>query len=144
MKWGRICWLLSSFIFQPSSLDSMTEVANELWSVFDARRVKAPELKGLDAMANGIIGTVKNHRPVLPRLKAQAARIEALEPEIQNLGSTRFQEEVGHCRDLARRNRLTGDALDRAMAVIREGALRATGLRPYPVQIMGALAMCEG
>ena len=49
----------------------------ELWSVFDARRVKAPELKGLDAMANGIIGTVKNHRPVLPRLKAQAKRIEA-------------------------------------------------------------------
>ena len=27
---------------------------------------------------------------------------------------------------------------------IREAALRALGLRPFPVQIMGALAMCEG
>jgi preprotein translocase subunit SecA len=122
----------------------MTEIANELWSVFDARRVKAPELKGLDASVNALIGVAKNRRRVLPRLAAQAARIELLEPEIQNLGSTRFQEEVGHCRDLARRNRLTGPALDRAMAIIREGAKRALGLRPYPVQLMGALAMCEG
>jgi preprotein translocase subunit SecA len=30
------------------------------------------------------------------------------------------------------------------MAVIREGAVRGLGLRPYPVQLMGALAMCQG
>ncbi|HEX8915129.1 MAG TPA: hypothetical protein VF796_22450 [Humisphaera sp.] len=122
----------------------MTEVSNDLWSVFDARRVKAPELKGLDAAVNGLVGVVKNRRPVLSRLKAQVARIERLEPEIQNLGSTRFQEEVADCRALARRNKLTGPALDRAMAIVREGAKRATGMRPYPVQLMGALAMCEG
>jgi preprotein translocase subunit SecA len=122
----------------------MTEVANELWSIFDARRVKAPELKGLDAMVNGLVGVAKNHRPVLPRLKQQAAKAEQLEPEIQNLGSTRFQEEVAECRALARRNRLTGDALIRAVAIVREGAKRALGLRPYPVQLMGAMAMCEG
>ena len=122
----------------------MTEIANELWSVFDSRRVKAPELKGLDAIVNSWVGVAKNRRRVLPRLQAQAARIELLEPEIQNLGSTRFQEEVGACRDLARRNRLTGPALDRAMAIIREGAKRALGLRPYAVQLIGALAMCEG
>jgi preprotein translocase subunit SecA len=122
----------------------MTEVANELWSIFDARRVKAPELKGLDAMVNGLVGVAKNRRPVLSRLKVQAAKAEALEPEIQNLGSTRFQEEVAASRDIARRNRLTGDALIRAVALVREGAKRAVGLRPYPVQLMGAMAMCEG
>src|SRR3712207_2645589 len=122
----------------------MSEAANELWSIFDARRVKAPELKGLDAAVNGLVGVVKNRRPVLSRLKAQAERIERLEPEIQKLGSTRFQEEVGVCRDLARRNRLKDAALDRAMAIIREGAVRSLGLRPYPVQLMGALAMCQG
>ncbi|MDB5305105.1 MAG: secA [Phycisphaerales bacterium] len=117
---------------------------NELWSIFDARRVKAPELKGLDATANGIVGWFKNRRAVLPRLKEQAARIELLEPEIRNLGSVHFKEAVAECRALARVNRLVGPALDRAMAIVREAALRAIGLRPFPVQLMGALAMCQG
>src|SRR3954451_1827609 len=122
----------------------MTALDSELWSVFDARRVKAPELRGLDATANGIIGWFKNHRPVLARLKTQVQRIEKLEPEVHNLGATRFREEVGELRDLARLNKLKGPALDRAMAIVREGAVRAIGLRPYPVQLMGALAMVEG
>jgi preprotein translocase subunit SecA len=122
----------------------MTALDSELWSVFDARRVKAPELKGLDATANAVVGWFKNHRPVLARLKTQMQRIEALEPEVHNLGATRFREEVEQCRDLARLNKLKGPPLDRAMAIVREGALRAIGLRPYPVQLMGALAMAEG
>ena len=32
---------------------------------------------------------------------------------------------------------------DRAVALIREAALRALGLRPFPVQLMGALAITE-
>src|SRR5581483_1667731 len=93
---------------------------------------------------NGFVGWAKNRRRVLARLQAQAARIEKLEPEIHNLGATRFREAVGEMRDVARLGRLEGDAMDRAVAVIREGALRAVGMRPFPVQIMGALAMCEG
>ncbi len=79
----------------------MTEFAtNELWSVFDARRVKAPELKGLDAQANSFIGFFKNRRRVLKRLKQQAKRIDKLEPEIRALGSVPFQEEVAELRAL--------------------------------------------
>jgi preprotein translocase subunit SecA len=122
----------------------MTAVDSELWSVFDARRVKAPELRGLDSSVNGIVGWFKNHQRVLSRLKTQVQRVEALEGEIHNLGATRFREEVGEMRDLARLDKLKGPPLDRAMAIIREGALRGTGMRPYAVQLMGALAMCEG
>jgi preprotein translocase subunit SecA len=123
----------------------MTELASkELWSVFDARRVKAPELKGLDAMANVAFGWVRNRRPVLPKLKLQAERIEALEPEIQKLGSVAFGQAVAEMRDLARLDRLHGDALDRALALAREAAVRTLGLRPFPVQLMGALAMIDG
>src|SRR5688572_14051928 len=122
----------------------MTALDSELFSVFDARRGKAPELRGLDATAYAGIGCFKHHRPVLAKFKAQAARIEKLEPEVHNLGATRFREEVAELRDLARLNKLTGAALDRAMAIVREGAVRAIGLRPYPVQLMGALAMAEG
>src|ERR1700722_16452933 len=122
----------------------MTSQAQEMFSIFDARRVKAPELRGLDAMVNGVVGWVKNRRPMLRQFKAQAARIEKLEKEVHELGATRFREEVAKCRDLARVGRLTGTALDFGMAIVREGALRGVGLRPYPVQVMGALAMCRG
>ena len=44
---------------------SSASASNELWSIFDARRVKAPELKGLDVVANGMIGWVKNRRRAL-------------------------------------------------------------------------------
>jgi len=123
----------------------MTQYAsNELWSIFDARRVKAPELKGLDASANAFVGYFKNRRPVLSKLKAQADRIEKLEPEIRSYGSIQFQEKVAEYRGLARVNRLEGPTLDYAMAIIREAAFRAVGMRPFPVQLMGALAMCQG
>jgi len=123
----------------------MTELASrELYSIFDARRVKAPELKGLDAMANGVWGWFRNRQPVLARLRVAAQRVEALEPQIQQLGSAALREAVNECRDLARRNRLKGPALDRALALAREGAVRTVGMRPFPVQIMGAMAMIDG
>jgi preprotein translocase subunit SecA len=123
----------------------MSRLANqELWSIFEARRVKAPDLKGLDAMVNGVVGFVKNRRPVLARLREQEDRIEAMEPQAQALTAAKFKEAVAEVRDLARLDRLEGERFDWAVALVREGALRAVGMRPYPVQIMGALAMCEG
>jgi preprotein translocase subunit SecA len=123
----------------------MTRLANqELWSIFDARRVKAPDLKGLDALVNGWVGYFVNRRSKLAELRAMEQRVEALEPEIKGLTAARFKEAVAEVRDLARLDRLEGPMLDRAMAIVREGCLRAIGKRPYPVQIMGALAMCQG
>ncbi len=122
----------------------MTALTNDLWPVFDARRVKAPELRGVDQFLNGFVGWLKNRRPMLGTLRAQANRVERLEPTIKNLNTERFNEEVENCRAVARLGRLTGPALDKGMAVVREGAFRATGMRPFKVQIMGALAMHRG
>jgi preprotein translocase subunit SecA len=123
----------------------MTEFATrELWQIFDARRVKAPELKGLDAMANVLWGWFKNRQPVLSQLKALAARVDTYEPEVQKMGSAAFYEAVGEARDLARRDKLIGPSLDKALALAREACLRSVGMRPFPVQIMGAAAMIRG
>src|SRR5688572_24011711 len=104
----------------------MTQLANnELWAIFDARRVKAPELRGLDIFVNGFRGWVTNRIPVLKQLKVQADRIEALEPEIHALSATRFREEVAACRDAARVGKLEGPLLDRAVAIVREATWRA-------------------
>src|SRR5690349_24945092 len=122
----------------------MSDLATqELWSIFDARRVKAPELRGLDSFVNGMVGWVKNRQPVLKNLKTQADRIEKLEPEIHALGASRFREEVAAVRELARMKRVEGDSFERAVALVREGALRATGMRPFPCQLMGAITMCN-
>jgi preprotein translocase subunit SecA len=122
----------------------MSLATNELWSIFDARRVKQPELRGLDSTINSFVGFFKNRRPMLSKLRAQAERVLALEPEIRNLGATRFAEEVASLRDLARVGKLKDAAQDRALAVAREAAWRAIGKRPFDVQIMGALAMIGG
>ncbi len=123
----------------------MTTIAsNDLWSVFDARRVKAPELKGLDPFVNSFVGFVKNHVPKLVWIKRQAERIERIEPEIHELSSARFQEEITVARELARRKKLVGAPFERAVAVAREAVLRSIGKRPFLVQVMGALAMTQG
>lgn len=122
----------------------MSVASDDLWSIFDARRVKQPELKGLDQFFGAMVGWVVNKRRVLGRLMEQAKRIERLEPEIHNLGAEKFGDEVTAARDLARLGQLEGEALERAMAIAREAALRAIGLRPFPVQLAGALAMLEG
>src|SRR5206468_3314732 len=71
----------------------MSQIAtNELWQIFDARRVKAPELKGLDAMANGVSGWFQNRRRVLPRLRAQVDRVEKLEPRWQPVKERRLPQ----------------------------------------------------
>jgi preprotein translocase subunit SecA len=121
----------------------MSTAAAELYQIFDARRVKAPELKGLDIPAHALVGMVKNRRPILSRLKRAAARIEALEPTVKDLSDARFKEEVEEMRVLARLGKLYGEPLLKAFALGREACVRSIGKRPYPVQLMGAMAMTE-
>jgi len=122
----------------------MSTLSDELWSVFDARRVKAPELRGLDIFVHGVVGWFKNKRKRLGQLKMQADRIEKLEQGIHELSSQRFAAEVADSRAIARLGQLVDEKLDRALALAREAAWRGVGLRPFPCQIMGALAMCQG
>jgi preprotein translocase subunit SecA len=119
---------------------------NELYHIFEARRVKAPELKGLDTFASAAVGWVKHKTPVLPNLRKFSAAVDSKEADVKKLGSTAFKEEVGRLRDLARRGRLekSTDDLATAYALVREAAIRTIEKRPFPVQIMGARAMTLG
>src|SRR5207249_2751976 len=86
----------------------------------------------------------KNRVPVLSALRQQAERIEALEPEIHALSSSRFREEIVKLRDEVRVGALEGPLLERAVAITREAVVRAIGKRPFHCQLMGALAMIRG
>lgn len=123
----------------------MSDLAtSELYSVFDARRVKAPELNAYDSIFNGIRGWVRNKVPVLKRYKSAAERIEKLESQIHAMGASRFREEVAQMRELARRGKLEGPKLEYALGLVREAAWRAIDKRPFLVQLMGAMAMIDG
>lgn len=150
----------------------MSLVANDLHTVFDARRVKSPDLLGLDFWVSGITGVVRNRLPVLGQLRAMVDRVTALEPEVRSLSSSAFRTEVERLQELARRgileprtlaaraqNRLglrggpgvglergaeTDEHWIRAWALAREAAWRSLGKRPYDVQIMGAIAITWG
>ena len=53
----------------------MSDLAtNEIWSVFDARRVKAPELRGLDSMVSTVVGVVRNRSGYCFGLEFRATR----------------------------------------------------------------------
>ena len=122
----------------------MSLISSELWQVFDARRVKSPELRGVDQFVSGFVGWAKNKRRHLARLRPQADRVEKLEPEIHNLGAAAFAAEVAAVREHFRLGRDTVQTMDRALALAREAVFRAIALRPFHCQIMGASAMIQG
>ena len=100
---------------------------------------------GLDALVDRAAGTVRRRRSVLSALRAEAAQIDSMAKGFRALSDAALKHRLEECRQHYRR----GDKEDRArlneaLAAIREAADRKTGLRPFPVQLMGALALHRG
>jgi preprotein translocase subunit SecA len=101
--------------------------------------------KGLDARVNQIMGMYQRRAAVLAQLRREAEEIDAQAGEYLVLHDHQLHERLMVFRDQFRRG---GRDLDRrlgpALAAIREAADRKLGLRPFLVQIMGALALHRG
>src|SRR5699024_1867350 len=80
----------------------------------------------------------------LKQLEATADKIEALEESFERLSD----EEIKHNTTLFKERIENGETLDdllvEAYANVREAAKRSLGLRPYYVQLLGAIALHEG
>ncbi len=113
-------------------------------NIFAARRLKQPDLQPLDRFVHQLRGWWCNHWPQALELQRAIARVNRLEGELRNLSDHRLREEISGLKALARRHRLTGEALERALAVGREGVRRGVGKRLHDVQLMGALAIIQG
>jgi preprotein translocase subunit SecA len=99
-------------------------------------------LKGLDAGVNALFGLYHRRSHVLARFKANAEKIDALAPQFAHLSDHLLQERLREYRDSFRRaGRCQAERLLPALAAIREASDRKLGLRPFPVQLMGALAL---
>lgn len=108
-------------------------------------RVPSRPFSGLDALVNGFIGKIRRRGTVLESLKRDAEAALAQEREWIELSDAVLQRRLLEFRAHFRRGGKSAEAvLLPALAAIREAADRKLGLRPFPVQLMGALALNRG
>jgi len=102
---------------------------------------------GLDALVDRAVGVVRRRGAVLTRLRAEAERIDALAGAYRALSHAGLREKIQDCHLWFRRHADEAGVearLPEALAAIREAADREVGLRPFTVQLMGALALRRG
>jgi preprotein translocase subunit SecA len=101
--------------------------------------------QGLDAAVNRMFGVYHRRATVREELEKEALAIDAQAGEWKELSAHQLQVKLLEFREGFRRGgRHSEDLLIPAMAAVREAADRQTGLRPYVVQIVGALALHKG
>ena len=105
----------------------------------------APLPKGLDAVAHGISG-LWHRRPLKRRgLLQEAELIDGLAPRFKEMRDHDLRAALLEYRDQFRRGGSNAESnLFNALAALREAADRKLGLRPFRVQLMGALALHRG
>src|SRR5258708_759749 len=100
---------------------------------------------GLDAVVNGFIGNYRRRAKVLESLQQDASIVDAQAQQWKDFTDHELQIRLLEFRTAFRRG---GEAVEKqvlpALAAIREAADRRLGLRPFPVQLMGALALHRG
>jgi len=102
-------------------------------------------LHGLDAVVNGFIGSYRRRGKVLETLRADAELVDAQAADWKKLSDHELQVRLLEFRATFRRGgRAVEASVLPALAAIREAADRKLGLRAFPVQLMGALAMHRG
>lgn len=107
------------------------------------RRLDPPP-RGLDALSHHGVGLVKRWGKPQGRLLKEVEKVRALETELVGLSDRHLRDQLDAHREAFRRAR--GECEARrvpALAAVCEAAARTIGLRPYPVQILGALALHE-
>jgi preprotein translocase subunit SecA len=108
-------------------------------------RVPSRPLAGLDALVNGAIGQFRRRAKILESLRRDANAIVAQEGPLVELSDAVLQRKLLEFRSHFRRGGREAELMILpALAAIREAADRKLGLRPFPVQLMGALALHRG
>src|SRR5690625_3559458 len=80
----------------------------------------------------------------LKRLQKKVDQIEALEPQIEALSDSELQQKTEEFKKRHQDGETLDDLLIEAYAVVREASKRVLGMRPYQVQLMGAISLHEG
>lgn len=115
-----------------------------LFESLRSRRLKPTVPTGVDMAFGRVLMRAKNRRISTAWLADQARRIDLLAPELRHCSDGVLDEHITRAREVFVRGRADEEAVRRALALTREAARRITGEEPYPVQLMGALALYHG
>ena len=83
-------------------------------------------------------------RKELKRVQKTLKSILALDDEMQKLTDDELKAKTPYFRELLKKGKTLDDILPEAFAVVREAAFRCTGMKPYPVQLIGGLVLHGG
>ncbi len=112
-----------------------------LWNTLRTRRRRKPPMRGADAIANRYLARAKNAKMTVAALRREANAVVAMEREWAELGSRAFDERITDLRARFARRKYEKADVREGFAATRELAWRTMNMRPYPVQIMGAMGL---
>ena len=81
---------------------------------------------------------------LLKQYRAQVAKINALEPEIQKLTDEQLQAKTPELKQKLANGATLDDILPEAFAVVREAGKRVLEMRHFDVQLIGGIALHQG
>ncbi|HNQ04961.1 MAG TPA: preprotein translocase subunit SecA [Thiobacillaceae bacterium] len=81
---------------------------------------------------------------LLKQYRGVVAKINALEPAIQQLSDEALRAKTGEFRERLARGETLDALLPEAFAVVREAAVRVHGMRHFDVQLIGGMALHHG
>ena len=87
---------------------------------------------------------VNTNEREIARLRKMAAKINALEPEMESLTDEQLQAKTVEFRERLENGEKLDKLLFEAFAVVREASKRVTGKRHFDVQLMGGIVLHEG
>ncbi len=102
-----------------------------------------PLYRGLDSMVHGWIGIYRRRSSVGNQLLKDAEAVNALAPTFERMSDHELRAALLEHRSIFRR-RLKHHIEIEALAAVSEAAYRTLGLRPFVVQLAGALALYRG
>ena len=107
---------------------------------------KAPKLyQGLDSMMNGLFGTIKRYARSDKAMYKRSIRIYDKAEKLHTLSDKKLINKLEEFNSLFRSSRQNlSDLHFNALIYLTEAAYRCLGLRPFPVQIMGSIALLNG
>src|SRR5690625_2334275 len=80
----------------------------------------------------------------LNQIQKTVDEIEALEPEFEALSDTEIQNKTNEFKQRLSNGETLDDLLVEAYATVREASKRVLNMRPFPVQLIGAVVLHKG
>jgi preprotein translocase subunit SecA len=96
----------------------------------------------LKTIARKIVGS-RNER-FLKGLRPLVAAINAFEPQVKALSDEEMRSRVAELRQEVANGRSLDDILPETFALVREGSVRALGMRHFDVQLIGGITLHQG